>query len=154
MFHPTAPFVFVAHELGASVGAYRYDAETGGLAGLQVIPSVPDTFTGANTAAEIDMTADGRFVFVSNRGHDSIATFAADAVSGRLSPVAWTPSGGKEPRFMTLDPSGAVLYAANENSDTIVPFRVDAATGRLDRIGDVIQTGSPVCIVFRKGERG
>lgn len=154
VFHPAAPFVFVAHELDASVGAYRYDADTGGLAGVQVIPSVPDTFTGANTAAEIDITADGRFVFVSNRGHDSIGTFVVDAASGRLTPVTWTASEGKGPRFMTLNPSGTTMYAANENSDTIVPFQVDAGTGRLSRIGDEIQTGSPVCIVFHNGETG
>ena len=154
VFHPSAPFVFVAHELDASVGAYRYDAETGALAALQVIPSVPDTFTGANTAAEIDISADGRFVFVSNRGHDSIGTFAVDPANGRLTPVDWASSEGQGPRFVTLDPSGAVLYAANENSDTIVPFRVDPATGRLSRGGDMIQTGSPVCIVFHAGEAG
>ena len=154
VFHPSAPFVFVAHELDASVGAYRYDPETGGLAGLQVVPSIPDTFTGANTAAEIDISADGGFVFVSNRGHDSIGTFAVDPANGRLTPVGWTSSDGHGPRFMALDPSGAVLYAANENSDTIVPFRVDPATGRLSRGGDMIQTGSPVCIVFRAGEAG
>ena len=154
VFHSSAPFVFVLNELDSSVGAYRYDADTGGLAGVQLIPSIPDTFTGASTAAEIDITADGRFVFVSNRGHDSIGTFAVDPATGRLTPVAWTPSEGKGPRFMTLDPSGAVLYAANENSDTIVPFRVDAGTGRLSRMGDAIQTGSPVCIVFRNGETG
>ena len=154
VFHPSAPFVFVAHELDASVGAYRYDPDTGRLTGVQVIPSTPDTFTGANTAAEIALSADGRFVFVSNRGHDSIGTFAADPANGRLTPVGWASSDGQGPRFVALDLSGAVLYAANENSDTIVPFRVDAATGRLSREGDMIHTGSPVCIVFRAGEAG
>ncbi len=148
VFHPTAPYAFVAHELDASVGAYGFDAGTGRLTPLQVIPSIPDSFTGANTAAEIDITPDGRFLFVSNRGHDSIGTFAIDPATGRLSPASWTASDGKGPRFVTLDPTGRVLYAANENSDTIVPFRVDPATGALTRDGDAVATGSPVCIVF------
>jgi 6-phosphogluconolactonase len=148
VFHPTAPFAFVAHELDSSVGAYHYDAERGALTPLQAIPTVPDTFTGANTAAEIDIAPSGRFIFVSNRGHDSIGTFSVDAPSGRLSPVQWTASEGKGPRFCALDPSGSRLYAANENSDTIIAFHVDADTGLLGRGGPTIQTGSPVCIVF------
>ena len=148
VFHPTAPFAFVAHELDASVGAYRYDASRGALTAVQVIPSVPADFTGANTAAEIAIMPSGEFVFVSNRGHDSIGAFKVDASTGRLTPAGWTGSEGKGPRFVALDPTGGTLYAANENSDTIVPFRVDGETGRLSRSGDVIQTGSPVCIVF------
>jgi 6-phosphogluconolactonase len=147
-FHPTAPFAFVANELDSTVGAYRYDAERGALTPILVIPSIPDTFTGANTAAEIEIEPSGGFVFVSNRGHDSIGTFSVDASTGRLAPVSWTSSGGKGPRFFTLTPSGARLYAANENSDTIVPFSVDAKAGRLSQAGEIIQTGSPVCIVF------
>ncbi len=148
VFHSSAPLVFVAHELDSSVGTYRYDPDTGGLQGVQVIPSVPDSFTGANTAAEIAISPDGRLVFVSNRGHDSIGTFQVDAGSGRLAPVSWVSSDGKGPRFVALDPTGAALYAANENSDTIVPFRVDVGTGRLSRAGDAIPSGSPVCILF------
>lgn len=147
-FHPTAPFAFLAHELDSSVGAYRYEAATGALAPFQVIPSIPDTFIGANTAAEIGIDPSGRFVFVSNRGHDSIGTFGVDAATGRLTPVAWALTEGKGPRFFAMDPSGARLHAANENSDTIVPFDIDAGTGRLSRAGAAIQTGSPVCIVF------
>lgn len=147
-FHPTAPFAFVAQELDSSVAAYRYGATTGALTPIQVIPSTPDTFTGANTAAEIEIEPSGRFVYVSNRGHDSIGTFSVDPSTGRLTPVGWTSSEGKGPRFFALDPSGTRLYAANENSDTIVPFSVDARSGRLTRADEVIRTGSPVCIVF------
>lgn len=146
--HPTAPFAYVAHELDSSVGAYRYDPETGALAPFQILPSIPDTVTGANTAAEIGMTPSGRFVYVSNRGGDGIRGFSVDAATGRLTPVGWTPSEGKGPRFFAIEPEGRFLYAANENSDTIVPFRIDAETGRLDRAGEPVRTGSPVCIVF------
>ncbi len=150
-FHPSAPFAYVAHELDASVGAYRYDAVRGALTPFQIIPSIPDTFTGANTAAEIAITGDGRFVFVSNRGHDSVGSFAVDQHSGRLSPVGWVSSQGQGPRFFAIDPSGTRLYAANENSDTIVAFQVDAQTGALTPTGQVISTGSPACIVFSSG---
>jgi 6-phosphogluconolactonase (cycloisomerase 2 family) len=148
VFHPTAPLVFVAHELDSSVGAYRYDSERGALTALQVVPSIPDTYTGANSAAEIDIAPSGRFVFVSNRGHDSIGTFKVDTASGKLTPVAWIPSEGKGPRFFALDPAGSTLFVANENSDTIVPFRIDAETGTLRQAGQIVRTGSPVCIVF------
>lgn len=144
----TAPFAYVAHELDSSVGAYRYDPERGSLTAFQAIPSVPDSHVGANTAAEIDISPSGRFVFVSNRGSDTIGTFAVDASSGRLRPLTWTPSQGKGPRFFAVDPSGALLYAANENSDTIVAFRVDAETGHLLATGQVVQAGSPVCVLF------
>jgi 6-phosphogluconolactonase len=148
VFHPSAPLAFVAHELDSSVGVYGYDSDHGALTPVQIIPSVPDRFTGANTAAEIDIAPSGRFLFVSNRGHDSVGTFSIDASTGRLNPVGWTASEGRGPRFIALGPLGNVLYAANESSDTIVPFRFDEAKGSLTRAGDVLNSGSPVCIVF------
>ncbi|MBE7199509.1 MAG: lactonase family protein [Parafilimonas terrae] len=146
--HPSAPFFYVAHELDSSVGAYRYDVGTGTLTPFQILPSIPDTVTGANTAAEIAITPSGRFVYVSDRGGDGIRGFAVDGADGRLTPIGWTLSGGKGPRFFAIAPGGRHLYAANETSDTIIPFVIDAETGRLDRAGDPIETGSPVCIVF------
>ena len=151
-FHPTGSYAFVAHELDASVGAYRYDAQNGALRPFQVIPSAPDSFTGANTAAEIAISLDGRFVYVSNRGHDSVGSFAVDPASGRLSPLCWVSSQGQGPRFFAIDPSGTVLHVANENSDSIVSYTLEARTGALSPTGQVIATGSPVCIVFAKGE--
>ena len=95
------------------------------------------------------MAGSGRFVYASNRGHDSIAIFAVNEVDGTLSPVGWELTQGKTPRFFAIEPSGAALYAANMDSDTIVTFRVDAAGGKLAATGQVIKTGSPSCIVFR-----
>ena len=152
-FHPSARFAFVAHELDSSVGAYHYAAQRGELTPFQVIPSIPDSFTGANTAAEIAITDNGRFVFVSNRGHDSVGSFAVDPQSGRLSPLGWVSSQGQEPRFFTLDPAGELLYAANESSDSIAAFEVNDQTGTLTPTGQVISTGSPVCIVFLTGAK-
>ena len=147
-FYPGAPFAFVADELGSTVSVFSYDSDRGELKLIQVLPSTPDTCSGANTASEIEMHPSGRFVFVSNRGHDSIGTFAVDTASGRLTPVCWTSSEGNGPRFFALDPTGNRLYAANENSDTIVRFLIDGRTGRLTREGEIVNTASPVCIVF------
>jgi 6-phosphogluconolactonase (cycloisomerase 2 family) len=113
-----------------------------------VVSTLPSTFTGDNTGAEIFAAPSGRFVFGSNRGHDSIVTLAIDQANGMLTPVAWELSQGAGPRFFALDPLGAFLYAANENSHTIVTFRVDQTTGKLTPTGHVVKTGSPVCIVF------
>src|SRR5262249_24068686 len=107
----------------------------------------PTDFTGDNTTSEI--VATGRFVYISNRGHDSITIFAVDDATGTLSHLAWTPTQGKTPRFFAIEPSRGILYAANMDSDTIVAFRVDASSGRLSPNGQVIKTGSPSSIAFR-----
>jgi Lactonase, 7-bladed beta-propeller/Tripartite tricarboxylate transporter family receptor len=83
------------------------------------------------------------------RGHDSVAVFAVEGGTGRLSPVQWVPSGGRTPRFIALDPTGRFLYAANEDDDTISKFSVEAETGTLTPAGEAARTGSPVCIVFK-----
>ena len=113
-----------------------------------MIPTLPPSFTGRNTTAEIAVAPSGRFVYGSNRGHDSIAIFAVDGTAGTLTPVGWEPTQGKTPRFFALDPSGTFLYAANQDSDTIVCFRVDQGSGKLSPTGQVIRTGSPSTIVF------
>jgi 6-phosphogluconolactonase (cycloisomerase 2 family) len=147
-FHPGAAFAYVAHELDSSVGAYRYDADDGALTPLQIMPSLPDDFVGANTTSEIAVTADGRFLFISNRGHDSIASFAIDQTTGRLTQAGWTHTQGQGPRFFEIDPQGARLYAANETSDSIVAFDITPDTGALTPSGMRIDTASPTCIVF------
>ena len=148
-FHPTAPYAYVCNELDSTVTTYRFDPEGGVLEPLQVISTLPAGFTAKNTTAEIAVAPSGRFVYVSNRGHESIAIFAVDAASGRLSPTGWEPTQGEKPRFFALDPTGTFLYAANQESDTVVCFRVDRATGTLSATGHVTRTGSPSSIVFR-----
>jgi 6-phosphogluconolactonase (cycloisomerase 2 family) len=100
-------------------------------------------------AAEIATSVDGRFVYASNRGHDSIAVFAIDAASGRLAPIGWTTTGGKTPRFFALGPADRFLFAANEDSDTVTMFARDAGAGTLVAISRIVQIGSPVCIMFK-----
>lgn len=147
-FHPTLPIAWVLNELGSAVTSYQWDRERGALRPLQILPTIPPDFTGENTAAEIAVSGGGRFVYCSNRGHDSVAVFAADEQTGLLRSIAWQSTQGKRPRFITLDPSLRHLYAANEQSDTIVTFRANAKTGRLTATGPIVANLSPVTIAF------
>jgi 6-phosphogluconolactonase (cycloisomerase 2 family) len=147
-FHPRLPFAWVINELDSTIAAYRLES-SGVLEPVQIVPSIPATFTGNNTGSGIVVSASGRFVFVSNRGHDSIGAFRVDEQSGMLVPVAWEPTGGATPRFIGAGPVDNLLYAANQNGDTIVEFDIDAATGRLRRTGRSVSTGTPVCVVWQ-----
>ncbi|WP_237183326.1 lactonase family protein [Roseomonas gilardii] len=149
VLHPRAGFAYVVNELDSTVTAYHYDSESGALDPVQVVSSLPDTFTGNSRAAEIAISANGHFVYASNRGSETIAAFAVDEGTGRLTPVQWAPSGGRTPRFFALSPDDRFLFVANEDDDTIQRFRVDAITGQLTADGLAARTGSPVCIVFR-----
>jgi 6-phosphogluconolactonase (cycloisomerase 2 family) len=105
---------------------------------------------GNNQPAEIQVAPSGNFVYVSNRGQDSIAIFGVDPADGRLTPIGWEPTRGRTPRYFTLDPTGSLLYAANLESDNIVAFRVDQKSGKLAPTGQVVPTGSPSCIIFAR----
>lgn len=149
-FHPTLPVGYVCNELDSTVTAYRWEAAGGRLSPLQVVTSLPEDFFGANTTAEILVSPDGRFVYCSNRGHDSVAIYAVDPATGRLAVRGWESTQGRDPRFIGLDPSARFLYATNEQGDSIVTFAVDAASGRLAPTGQTIRLGSPVTIAFRR----
>jgi 6-phosphogluconolactonase len=146
-FHPKLPIVWVLNELDSTIATYQFDTERGALKALQVMSTLPTDFTGYSTTAEIAVSPDGRFVYGSNRGHDSVTIFAANP-QGSLSVVGWQPTQGSSPRFIGLDPAGHFLYAANEQSDTVVTFRVDGSSGKLTPTGQVIKNGTPVTIVF------
>jgi 6-phosphogluconolactonase len=146
-FHPTLPIVWVLNEINSTTATYRFDPQTGALTPLQVITTLPTDFTGNSTAAEIAVSPDGRYVYGSNRGHDSVAIYAAGK-DGLLSPVGWQSTKGGGPRFIGLDPAGRFLNAANENGDSVVTFKVDPASGKLEPTGQIIANGSPVTIVY------
>ena len=146
--HPSLPFVYVNYELDSSLSVNHFDRATGVITPIQIVPSTPDSFVGANTSAEVEVHPTGRFVYVSNRGSDLIGAFSIDATSGRVTPAGWTSSAGRGPRFMAIDPSGTLLHAANELTDTIVTFKIDPGTGALSPADRVIETGSPTCIAF------
>jgi len=148
-FHPTEPYVYQINELDSTITTFRFDAQRGALTPLQTVTTLPSSFTGTSTTSEVAVAPSGRFVYGSNRGHDSIAVFAVDDRTGALSAVGWESTRGRVPRFFGLDPSGALLYAANQDSDTIVEFSVDQASGKLKPTGQVVKTGSPSSIVFR-----
>ena len=109
---------------------------------------MPAGFSGANSTAEIALHPSGRSLYGSNRGHDSIGAFSIDDATGRIAPLAWESTQGRKPRFFCLAPGGRYLYAANEDGDTIVEFDLDEGSGKLSATGQVIETGSPACIVF------
>jgi 6-phosphogluconolactonase len=141
-FAPRADMAYVLNELDSTVTTYAYAPRTGRLTPRQVLSTLPDTFTGNSRASEIQIDRAGRFLYASNRGHDSIAVFRIDPASGVLS------FAGSIRSFFTLTPNGRFLFALNEDSDSIVAFAVDGTTGRLHPTGFSVQSGSPVCMVF------
>ena len=147
-FHPSRPYAYVVNEQDSTVNAYHWDTERGQLKPFQRVATTPTTYVGDNTGAEIAILPSGRFLYASNRGHDSIVIFAVDPATGMMEPVGWESVRGKKPRFFGLDPAGSRLYAANENSHAIVEFDIDQGSGKLTPTGQVIETGSPTCIVF------
>jgi 6-phosphogluconolactonase len=148
VFHPSGRFVYVINEMGSSLSAFEYDAARGSLKEFQTISTLPSEFKGNNTCAEVQVDPSGKFVYASNRGHNSIAVFAVNESNGRLSFLECHPSGGKTPRHFALAPGGKWLLAENQDSDNVVVFPVDPVTGRLGKASDQMQIGAPVCAVF------
>lgn len=147
-FHPRRPYAYVVNEQDSTVNAYHWDAGRGELKPFQRVPTTPTTYVGDNMAAEIAILPSGRFLYASNRGHESIVIYSVSDATGMIEPVGWEPVQGRKPRFFCLGPGADHLYAANEDSHAIVEFRIDQDTGRLAPTGQVIETGSPTCIVF------
>lgn len=147
-FHPSNRWAFVNNELASTVTVFRHDAATGALTPVQTLSTVPEGFTGENNTAEIQASPDGRFVYVANRGHNSIAQFAVNAATGRLTLIDVTPSLGDWPRDFKLDPTGGYLLVEHQKSDNIVVFRIDRATGRLTSTGNELRVSKPVGIAW------
>ena len=146
-FHPTGKFAYANNELTSTVTAFTYDATKGALSEIHTLSTLPHEVKG-NSTAETVVHPSGKFVYVSNRGHDSIATFSIDAQSGKLTAVGHQSTGGKTPRNFNIDPTGTFLLAANQSSDSVVAFRIDQATGALTPTGSTTTIGSPVCVKF------
>ena len=147
VFHPDGHHAYVISELVSTVTEFTFDAATGGLTEQAGSPLLPADFQGQSTAAELAVHPDGRFLYASNRGHDSLAVFAI-ARSGALQLIERVPSGGRTPRHFALDPTGRWLWAASQDNSEIVVFRVDTNTGRLEPTGTKLAAGSPVCVCF------
>jgi len=148
-FHPSAPYAYVINELDSTLTTYAFDPMKGVLEPRQVITTLPEGHTGNNSTAEVWVARSGRFLYGSNRGHDSIAIFAIDPATGTLTSVGWESTQGRTPRYFGFDPTDTHLYAANQNSDTIVIFRVDQQSGKLTPTKEVVKVVSPSTIVFR-----
>lgn len=148
--HPAGDAVFVMNELQSSVASYVWDATAGTLQPAGVASTLPAGFTVSNTTAEITVHPSGRFVYGSNRGHDSIAAFRVNGDRG-LTRVGIYSTEGKEPRHFAIDPGGTILLAANQKSDSIVMFRIDQETGALSNTGVRVRVPSPVFVRFRPG---
>jgi 6-phosphogluconolactonase len=146
-FHPGGKYVYVLNELHSTVSTFRRDPEKGSLKELQTLTALPKDFTGTNTGADIHVSPDGRFLYGSNRGHDSIAIFAIDRRGG-LATVGHESTRGKTPRNFAIDPTGTFLLVANQKSDNIVVFRIDQRTGRLSSTGHIAEAPAPVCLKF------
>lgn len=147
-FHPSGRYAYLINELGNTIVAYQYDEASGALTELQTVPTLPTDFSGQSTCADIHVASSGRFVYGSNRGHDSIVIYAIDGETGSLTYVGHELTGGKTPRNFGIDPAGTLLLAANQNSDTIVSFRVDANSGQLSPTGATASVPAPVCVKF------
>ena len=144
-FHPSAKFAYVINEMESTVTAFAWDAAAGVLKELQTTSTLPKEVPG-NSTAEVQVHPTGRFLYGSNRGHDSIAVFAIDAGKGTLTPIEQVSTQGKTPRNFGIEPTGSYLIAANQASNNLVVFRIDAKTGRLTPTGQTVEVGSPVCV--------
>lgn len=147
-WHPNKHFAYVIQELTNEVIAFAWDASKGTLKALQTVPTLPKDFIGKSTAAEIAVHANGKFLYASNRGHDSIATYAIDSATGELALLNHVSAGGKTPRYFSFDPSNRWLIVANQDSGDIVTFAVDDKTGQLTAHGKPQQLAKPMGIVF------
>ncbi len=148
VFHPNGRYAYVINEINSTITALDYDAGRGTLHELQTISTLRTSFHGDNSTAEIQVHPSGRFLYGSNRGHDSIAIFAVDEATGKLRLVGYESTRGKTPRNFILDPTGRYLLAANQDSDNIVVFRIDSHTGKLSANGSVLAVPAPVCIAM------
>ena len=133
-FHPTLNVLYFSNEQGCSVTAYNFDRESGTLSAFQTVPTLPPSWAGRNSCAQIQISPSGRMLFAPNRGHDSIACFVIDGGSGQLERTAIVPS-EPVPRALSLDPQGRFMYAAGLNSGKLAAYAVNEAWGGLDRIG-------------------
>ena len=146
--HPNGKFAYANNELTNTLAALSFDEQTGELTQIQSISTLPQDFNDVNTTAEVRVHPNGKFVYVSNRGHESIAGFHIDASTGRLTPVGHTPVQGVQPRNFNIDPSGQYLVVANQATENVVLFRVDAASGKLEPTGQQLKIATPVCVRF------
>lgn len=146
VFHPGGEYAYLAEELSSTIAALRVDPETGALEQIQRVNMIPDDFDGDNSAADIHVSPDGRFLYASNRGHDSLVIYSIDQSTGRLNLVGHEPTRGGHPRDFMIDQKGEFVLVANRDDDNVVVFRRDATTGLLDYTGVEVHVPMAVCV--------
>jgi 6-phosphogluconolactonase len=147
-FHPNGKFVYLVNEMACTVIVFAWNAERGVLTELQTISTLPPDFHGKNTCAEIEVYPNGKFLYATNRGHESIAVFAINDTTGKISVREYVPSLGHWPRNFTLDPTKQWMIVTNHNSDNAVVFKVDPSTGHLTPNGEPVFVTYPFCVRF------
>jgi 6-phosphogluconolactonase len=150
VFHPNGKWVYGIAELANEVMAFAWDGRQGTLTQFQSVKTLAENFTEPSTAAEIAVRADGKFLYASNRGEDSIVTYAIDASTGELTLKQRVPSGGKVPRYFTFDPTQKWLIVSNQEGANVAVFSVDAKTGELAMKGAPVTIVKPMAVVFLK----
>jgi len=146
VIHPDNSCAYLINELDSTILSLGYDSERGTVEQIQTVSTLPQSFQGHSTCADIMVDPRGQFLYASNRGHDSIAIYRIDGSSGKLALIGHQSTGGRTPRNFTIDRSGTFLFAANQDSDNIVCFRIDTDSGRLTPSGQVTPAPTPVCV--------
>ena len=141
-------YAYLLNELNATVSVYRHDKNSGALQEVQTLSTLPEDFEGDNICAEVQLSPSGKFLYSSNRGHDSIAIFKVSEAGGQLTLVGHQSTGGKTPRHFTISPGGDYMLVANQDSDNLVVFRRNEGSGKLEATGQVVEIPSPVCVLF------
>lgn len=153
VFHPELPLGYGINELNSTITVYAYDVEAGRLRVLQTVSTLPNSYEGENGCADIHLSPDGKFLYGSNRGHDSLAVYAVDSTSGELALVEHAPTLGGHPRNFAVSPDGRFVLVANRDGNNIVSFSRDAATGKLLPTGSELSVSKPVCVVIARLNR-
>jgi 6-phosphogluconolactonase len=148
VLHKNGRFAYLINELNSTVVAFQYDRDNGSLGKFQISSTLPDDFDKENTCAEIQISPSGKFLYGSNRGHDSIVTFAIDQKDGSLSCIGHTSTLGQSPRHFIIDPPGEFLLVANQDSNSVITFRLDSNSGEPIDTGCYTNVPTPVCIKF------
>ncbi len=155
-FHQSGKFAFLINELDSTISSLAFDEKRGTLSEVQTVSTLPEKFKGSSSCADIHISPNGKFLYGSNRGHDSIVVYKIDEKTGKLEYVEHTSTGGKTPRNFTISPNGKFLLAANQNSDLIVVFRIDETSGKLSANEFTAKISMPVCLKlipsFKKGD--
>lgn len=148
-FHPTNKFAYMINEKDNTMTYFGFDEEQGTLEPRQILPTLPDTYTGEGQASASIIDPTGRILIGSNRIHETLVLYRINQDTGYMTTLSYVPVLGKTPRFITFNEDGSLLYAANEDSDAIVEMKLDGDRGIVEYTGRIIQTESPVCIIFK-----